>query len=251
MRVTILGSGTSIPHPERSSPGFVIRFDRTAILVDPSSGSLHRAEKYGTPIKDIDCVLFSHYHPDHTGDLGPLLFALKNPEYFDVKKLTLIGPPGLEDLHRGLLDLYGSWVQLEEERLKIREIYDDQLKFPDWTVRSLPVLHTKNSVGYRFIDSQGKVFAYSGDTDYCKDLLELTEAADAALIEAAQPSELKVEGHLTPKLAGKVAQRAGVRQLIITHLYPVCDDYDLLAEIRSSGYQGPAAIARDGMEIRL
>ncbi|MCH8018156.1 MAG: MBL fold metallo-hydrolase, partial [Acidobacteria bacterium] len=59
------------------------------------------------------------------------------------------------------------------------------------------------------------------------------------------------DGHLTPKLARKIAQKAGCKQLIITHLYPVCDDYDLLSEIRSSGYEGPAEIASDGMKIRL
>ena len=58
-------------------------------------------------------------------------------------------------------------------------------------------------------------------------------------------------GHLTPQLAGKAAREAGVRQLIITHLYPICDDYDLLSEIRTSGYEGPAEVAYDGMKIEL
>ncbi len=251
MQITILGSGTSIPHPQRASPGLVIRFDRTTLLVDPSSGSLHRAERHGARVKDIDYVLFSHFHPDHTGDLGPFLFALRNSEYFGSKKLTLMGPPGLGDLHRGLLDFYGTYIRLERERLTLREIWDDELKFPDWSVRSLPVPHTENSVGYRFTDSQGKVFAYSGDTDYSAALIELAQDADAALIDAAQPSELKMDGHLTPELAGKIAREADCRRLIITHLYPVCDDYDLLSEIRNSGYDGPAEIASDGMKIDL
>jgi len=251
MQITILGSGTSIPHPLRASPGLVIRFNRTTLLVDPSSGSLHRAERYGARVKDIDYVLFSHFHPDHTGDLGPFLFALRNSEYFGSKKLTLLGPPGLKDLHRGLLDFYGSYLRLESERLTIREIWDHELKFPDWTLRSLPVPHTENSVGYRFTDSQGKVFAYSGDTDYASALIELAQDADVALIDAAQPSQLKMDGHLTPELAGKIARKAGCKRLIITHLYPVCDDYDLLSEIRSSGYEGPADIASDGMKITL
>ncbi|MDA2934507.1 MBL fold metallo-hydrolase [Acidobacteria bacterium AH-259-D05] len=251
MNITILGSGTSIPHPQRASPGLVIRVNKTTILVDPSSGTLHRAERYGTAVKNIDYALISHFHPDHTGDIGPLLFALRNAEYFGSKKLTLIGPPGLKDFHRGLLELYGSWIRLDPDRLTLQEIRDHELKFSGWSIRSLPVVHTDSSLGYRFTDSKGKVFTYSGDTDYCPELIELARDADAALIEAAQPSQLKVEGHLTPKLAGKVAQEAGVQQLIITHLYPICDHYDLLSEIRSSGYTGPAAIARDGMEITL
>lgn len=251
MQITILGSGTSIPHPQRASPGLVIHFHKTTLLIDPSSGSLHRAERYGTGVKDIDYVLFSHFHPDHTGDLGPFLFALKNSEYFGSKKLTLMGPPGLRELHRGLLDFYGTYIRLENERLTLREIWDDELKFPEWSVRSLPVPHTENSVGYRFTDSQGKVLAYSGDTDYSRALVELARDADVALIEAAQPSDLKVDGHLTPALAGQIAREAGCKRLIITHLYPVCDDYDLLSEIRTSKYEGPAEIASDGMKIEL
>ena len=251
MHITILGSGTSIPHPRRASPGLVIRLDGTTILVDPSSGSLHRAERYGTKTKSIDYVFISHFHPDHTGDIAPLLFALKNSEYFKARKLTFIGPAGLKEFHRGLLDFYGNWIRLEPGRLEVQEIGDDQLEIGSWSVRSLPVVHTENSVGYRFTDSRGKVFTYSGDTDYCPQLIELARNADTALIEAAQPSPLKVEGHLTPQLAGKVAREAGLRRLIITHLYPVCDAYDLLSEIRSSGYEGPADIAHDGMKIEL
>jgi ribonuclease BN (tRNA processing enzyme) len=251
MQVTILGSGTSIPHPKRASPGFTIQFDHTTILVDPSSGSLHRAEKFGVSIKEIDYVIFTHFHPDHTGDLAPLLFALKNNEYFDSKKITLIGPTGLQDLHNKLSNLYGRWIQLDKEYLVIHEIGEEQLQFSDWDLTSLYVPHTHNSIGLRFRDSLNNTFAYSGDSDYCQKLIELTLNTDAALIEASQPSELKVTGHLTPKLAGQIALQAKINQLIITHLYPVCDNYNLLAEIRSSGYQGQAVIAHDGMKIIL
>ena len=251
MQIIVLGSGTSIPHPERASPGLVIQFDSTSILVDPSSGSLHRAERYGIPIKEIDYLLFTHFHPDHTGDLGPFLFALRNTEYFGSKTVTLIGPTGLRALHSQLLDLYGDWILLEEGRLAIREIGEERLEFSDWAVTALSVPHTENSIGFRFSDARDNVFAYSGDSDYCQKLIELSRDADAALIEAAQPSALKLPGHLTPKLAGEIARQADVKQLIITHLYPVCDGYDLVAEIRSSGYQGRATVAHDGMRITL
>lgn len=251
MHITILGSGTSIPHPQRASPGLAIQIGKTVILVDPSSGSLHRAERYGIKIKNVSHVFISHFHLDHIGDIAPLLFARKNPIYFEAEKLTLIGPPGLKQFYRKLVDLHGNMVRLASSNLEIREIGTERLKFSNWAVRSLPVVHTKNSVGYRFVDSTGTVFTYSGDTDYCPALIKLSTNADAALIEAAQPSQLKIKGHLTPQLAGKIAQEAGVRRLVITHLYPVCDGYDLLEEIRDSGYEGPADIAFDGMKFRL
>ena len=174
MRITILGSGTSIPHPQRASPGLVIRWDETTILVDPSSGSLHRAERYGTSTKSIDYVFLSHFHPDHTGDIAPLLFALRNSEYFKAQPLTLLGPSGLREFHRGLLDFYGDWIRLEPGRLEIQEINDCQ-QLDGGSVRSFPVVHTNNSLGFQFTDSKGKVFAYSGDTDYCPGLIELAK----------------------------------------------------------------------------
>ncbi len=249
MQVTILGSGTGIPRPDRASPGFVIDFgEGYTVLVDPSSGSLQRMEKAGLPVSDLRQVFVSHFHPDHIGDIAPLFFALRIEAYFPDQKMTLAGPRGIKELYVQLSEAFGYVLPLDSPRLTILEMRQ-ALDYGNWSVEPFAVAHTDNSLGFRFKDSKGGVFAYSGDTDYCENLVKLLENADVALVESSTPSSYKVEGHLNPRLAGKAAREAGVRRLILTHIYPVCDGHDLIAEVRESGYEGKAEVAYDGMRI--
>lgn len=251
MMVTILGSGTCIPHPERASPGLVVEFDESTVLVDPSAGSLSRMERYGTSASRITHVLFSHYHPDHTGDLVPLLFAARVSQKHMPRKIQLIGPTGLAQLYSGLCEVYRDWIRLEDSRLNLVELEDHSLEFPDWSLQSLRVQHTATSQGFRFSDRSGSIFSYSGDSDYCDNLITLLKDADLAIVDAAYPSHLKVDGHLTPALAGKLAAKSQIQHLVLTHLYPECDGHDLIREARQSGFNGIVEVARDGRRYIL
>ncbi len=249
MIVTILGGGTGVPHPGRASPGFVVQVEKRTLLVDPSSGSLQRMARLGLSFRDVNLVLFSHYHPDHSADLLPLLFA-RRIEGLD-SRLSLIGPPGLHDFFEGLVRLYGGWVADLEAVLAFREIGQWERSYSGWTLQSTPVDHTEHSLGYRWNLSDGASFAYSGDTDYCSGLLRLADNADVALIEASHPHPFKVSGHLSGLMAGRAAHEAGVKRLILHHRYPIWDSHDLLTEVRQGGFKGPAEPARDGMRIRV
>ena len=251
MKITILGSGTSIPHSRRAPPGFVVDLQETLALVDPGAGSLHRMAQVGFQLDRLGWVLATHFHLDHTGDLAPLLFALRNSQFDGAPPLTLVGPPGLVDHLRALQRVYGDWVRLPPGRLRFEEVLQGEVALPGCRLQVFPVRHADPSIGMRFTGGDGRIFAYSGDTDYCPELVELSREADLALFEASFPGPLKVDGHLTPELAGRAAREAGVRRLILTHLYPVCDEFDLLAELRLSGYTGPSEIAFDGMRIEV
>ena len=250
MFVTILGGGTGIPHPERSAPGFVIRIENDTILLDPGPGSLQRMEKLGLGFRMIDYVVFSHYHPDHSADLAPLLFALCiDPG--SQQQLCLIGPPGLRRYIEGLTHLYGAWVDGIRDRLSVREVVQWSNPFDSWRMQSVPMVHSEISLGYRWTDSKDRSFAYSGDTDYCSGLVRLAKNADLALIEASTPHPFKMKGHLSGVLAGRAAAEAEVGHLVVNHRYPLWDDYDALEEVRQGGFEGKADLASDGMNIDL
>ena len=57
----------------------------------------------------------------------------------------------------------------------------------------------------KLTDSNGKSIVYSGDTDYCPELIELADNCDLLILECSFPDDMKVEGHLTPSEAGKIA----------------------------------------------
>ena len=110
--------------------------------------------------------------------------------------------------------------------------------------------HTEISLGYRITDSRGRSVVYSGDTDFCESLVELAKGADVLICESAFPDDLKVSGHLTPSLAGEIAEEAEVKKLVLTHFYPECEGTDLAEQCRKT-YQGPLVLAEDFMEIEV
>lgn len=75
LSVMVLGSGGPIAHAEgRASAGYLIFTDgKPRILMDVGGGTYQRLAKSGTNIKDLDIVLLSHLHTDHTGDLTPVI----------------------------------------------------------------------------------------------------------------------------------------------------------------------------------
>ena len=91
---------------------------------------------------------------------------------------------------------------------------------------------------------------YSGDTDECETLIELAAGTDLLICESSMPDQHKVPGHLAPSLAGAIASRAKVKRLVLTHLYPLCDEVDIVKQARST-YKGPITVAEDLMTFRF
>jgi len=126
----------------------------------------------------------------------------------------------------------------------------DMSRLGDFQVESLPVDHNEESIAYKVTGSGGKSVVYSGDTDFSENLVALSKAADFLICESALPDELKAKGHLTPSLAGEIATRANVRNLVLTHFYPECDLVDIEKQCRKT-YDGPLLLAEDLMTIEI
>jgi ribonuclease BN (tRNA processing enzyme) len=225
-------------------------------LVDPSAGSSHRMAHAGFAFDELTHVIFTHYHPDHTGDLVPILFALKNPRFRELLKsspLRMIGPIGLKRLYKSLHKVYGEWidhgdsVQFEEVDWRVRHGF---FTIGPLEVTCYPVEHTDNSVAYRFETRGGGVLTYSGDTDRCDGMVQAARGADVLILECAFPEGEKQVGHLTPSEAGKIATAANVRRVVLTHLYPECWGKDLIKPCREH-FSGEVVVAEDGLTINL
>ena len=84
----------------------------------------------------------------------------------------------------------------------------------------------------------------------CENLVEIALNADLMICESAFPDDCKVSGHLTPSLAGNIAQAAGVKRLVLTHFYPACENVDIENQCRST-YNGSIILATDLMRLTL
>ena len=250
MELIILGSGTAIPSAKRGSPGAVLKICEELIMLDCGSGSLEKLVKKGLNFLNIYYILISHLHPDHIIDLVPFLFALRNQDLPPVQReISIIGPFGVERYFNQLKEVYGCWVE-PPCQIKLIEAAEDEFSFPRFSLKTAPVKHLGNSIAFRISTPEGKSFLYSGDSDYCRQLVELARGVDLALIESSFPEGMKVEGHLTPKLVGRIATEAGCPRIILTHLYPQCENHDIREQCQEA-YKGEVIIAQDGMQFSI
>src|SRR4051812_49309156 len=77
MKLVVLGSGTSVPHPERASAGFWLETKAGTILLDCSADAPHRMAQEQLDWTNLDAIWISHLHLDHCAGLAPLLFGIK------------------------------------------------------------------------------------------------------------------------------------------------------------------------------
>jgi len=250
--VTILGSGTCVPSLKRSACSVMITTGRSVIVMDCGPGTMRRLTETKTAVTDVSHVFFSHFHPDHTGELAAFIFANKYPDR-DRRKhpLTLIAGKDFLNFFNRLKSLYGRWVELPPERFRLVEMdagMVDSTEFSDFSVESIPVEHNPESLAFKITGRDGKTVVYSGDTDFSDNLIKLARGVDLLICEAALPAAFKVPGHLTPPEAGTIAAQAGVHSLVLTHFYPECDQADMIAECRQN-WSGPLVLAADLMRI--
>ena len=252
--VTILGSGTCVPSLKRSACAALVRVGNTRILVDSGPGTMHRLLQADTSIFELTHVCYTHLHPDHTGELVPLIFATKYPDMDRrTRPLTICAGVGFGRFFKGLQQVYGAWIDLPPGMLRLMELNitgPDQLRFDEFSVHTLPVEHNPESLGFRITANNGKSVVFSGDTDYSDNLVSLARGADLLICESALPDEQKVSGHLTPSLAGRIASLAGVGKLVLTHFYPECEHADIRRQCRQT-YAGPLVLAEDLMNFEL
>jgi len=254
MTVTILGSGTCVPSLKRSACAVMIDVGGSKLLFDSGPGTMRRLLKTDTTIFDLDYIFYSHFHPDHTAELVPLIFATKYPDPQQRQKpLTIAAGWGFKDFWERLKAVYGRWIELAPGLLKIIELDNkspDSRRFEDFTLESAPVEHNDESIAYRINNPGGGAVVYSGDTDYSENLVALAAGADLLICESALPDAMGVKGHLTPSKAGQIATRAKVGKLVLTHFYPACDQVDIEQECRKT-YAGPLILAEDLMRIEV
>jgi ribonuclease BN (tRNA processing enzyme) len=254
LSVTILGSGTCVPSLKRSSCSVLIRTGISILVLDSGAGAMRRLLEAGVDIYDVSFIFYSHFHPDHTGELASFLFSNKYPDGSRRKiPLTLAAGRGFLEFFENLKRVYGRWIELDSGLFNIVEFdntHGDGRRYDDFKVETLPMEHNPESIAYRITGSGGTSVVYSGDTDFSDNLVTLSKNADLLICESALPDELKVEGHLTPSRAGEIAARAHVGKLVLTHFYPECDGVDLERECRKT-YTGPLILAEDLMEIEI
>ena len=243
-----------MPLTYRASPSLAMIVDDKTVLFDIGPGTLRQLSRIGINHDKIQQIFISHFHPDHTADLIHFLFATCSPSTVGSRKpFTITGPNGFKAFLKNLQNAYGRWLDVPVELMEIEELdtnSPEEKSYVNYTVTSQPVVHTSNSLAYSVQGRAGNRFVYSGDTEFCDEIVALAKGSDLLILECSFPEGEGVEGHLTPSRAGRIATLAGVKKLLLIHFYPEVLATDIAEECRKT-YSGELILGRDILHVSI
>lgn len=279
--VTLLGTGTPIPVPERFGPSTLIEAGDQTVLIDAGRGATIRMFQLGIPIGRIDALLLTHFHSDHTVGIPDLWLTGWLSSHFGArqKPFNVIGPVGTRTLMQHLETAYARDIDIrvEDEKLarehvaiSTKEFSEDGLVYEAGELRviAFTVDHgdaIKPAYGYR-IEYKGRVAVVSGDTRYNENVVRCGAGADLLIHEVAmaRPELLKepyiqriVGHHTSPQEAGMVFARTRPKLAVFTHLVMLASPTvsapsvgELIAATRET-YNGPLEVGEDLMVCEI
>jgi ribonuclease BN (tRNA processing enzyme) len=254
MKLTVLGSGTSVPHPDRTSSAHWLETSAGSLLLDISADAAHRMAQERLDWPNLDAIWVSHFHLDHLGGLPTFLFGSKWAPQTQArtKPLRIFGPDGLKRIMQTISESNDYPLFEQPFPLEIVEVPPSS-EFEilrSVTARTFKTPHTDESLALRLTDDSSKSFVYTSDTGFSENLASFANGVDLLLMECSFRSNKPVEKHLELADAMKLAQMCGPRKVVLTHLYPVWDGVDLETEARRL-WSGDTISAFDGLRLEF
>lgn len=278
-RLILLGTGGGPrPRTERAASSQVILVDDSVYVVDCGDGVARQFVAAGLPLAKLRHIFITHHHSDHNADYGNLMMAA-----WTVGRDTRIdtwGPPPLEKITKLFFEMnaYDVNVRIADEGkpplvplVHTHEIKRSGTFFDDGKVRvtSALVRHppVEPAFAYRF-DTGDRSIVISGDTAPSDELIRLAKGADVLVHEAMYlpaidrlvarlPNVPRLKQHLlashtAAEEAGRVAEAAGVKLLVLSHLVPADDPTitdEMWIKAAKTHFQGPVIVGKDLLEI--
>lgn len=249
MRLTIVGCSGSFAGPASPASSYLVTTDdgeRTwRIVLDLGNGALGALQRH-IDLASIDALLLSHLHPDHCMDVTGLYVTRKyRPGGGVPGRLPVYGPAGTADRLAAAYEGIDSAGMSRE--LDFRRVSDGvPVHLGPFVVTPRRVNHPVEAYGFR-VEANGRVLAYTGDTDSCEALTPLMRDADLVLADSAfvDGRDATPDIHLSGSRAAQAALDAGgVRRLMLTHI-PAWNDPEVCREQAASVWRG------EGREVEL
>lgn len=271
IELEVLGSGG----PEidgRASTSYLLWIDNKArLLVDMGSGSMLRFEEAGAALEDLNVVVLTHLHIDHSVDLPSFVKA----GFFSERKesLEIIAPrgnkyfPSIEEYLETLFGENGAYRYMQD----VLTPQSDSFEILPVTIDSTEIV-TKEYKNFRLkiinvnhgivpalalaIEVDGKKIVISGDTNNANNNLDkIAKNADLFIAHHAIPQHagrFAKNLHMTPSIIADIAQKADVKQIVLTHrMRRTLNKESESLKIIKRVYRGKVVFAEDRMKIEL
>ncbi len=280
MTVTLLGTGSPIPDPERYGPATLVQAGGHNLLFDAGRGVTTRLYQLKIPLAEVTPVFITHYHSDHVNGLPDLWLSgwLGAPWAKRTAPMRLIGPTGLRELTDNLPKAYAADIRIRmadehypiagvtfepEEFERDGVVYEkDGLKVTAFEVNHGDAI--KPAYGYR-VDYNGHSVLISGDTRPTENIIKYGAAVDLLIHEvcAARPEIIDDQAkavmahHTSPKEAGIIFAQARPKMAAFSHIVlisrpnvpsPTIDE--VISQTRQA-YNGPLVGGRDLMRFEI
>lgn len=255
MRLTVLGSGSTVPHPKRSSAGFWLETNGGTVLLDCSATAIHRAAEEGLDWPELDAIWISHFHLDHCGGLGPFLAGTKHAPAMKgrSKMLKIVGPVGLKRLidkfskvnNYKLLNQSFPIDVIEVEALVSFAIVEGV----EAVAAKTP--HTTESHAIHIRDTDDTRLVYSSDTAFDQSIAVLARSVDLFILECTFLKDKPVEKHLELAEAMFLIRKAHPKRAMLTHFYPEWDDVEFDEEVAKFSPGCEVIEAFDGLRLEI
>ena len=244
MQLRFVGCGDALGSGGRFNTCFHVRGTHINFLIDCGASSLPALKRFGVARDAIDLVLITHFHGDHFAGLPFLLLDAQFTRR--TRPLVIAGPEGIET------QLTQAMEVMFEHSSKTRQRFDlsvvalkpgETRSFGAVNVTPFPVVHGVSGgpfLAYR-VEAEGRVIAYSADTEWTETLIPAARDADLFIAEAYY-YDRTVKNHLSLKTLEAHLPEIRPKRLILTHMSD-----DMLGRLDTLDYTA----ASDGMVVEL
>lgn len=247
MKLTIIGSSDAFGSGGRLQTCFHVATAQGAFLIDCGATSLTGLFREGIDPNDISTVFVSHLHGDHFGGLAWFLIHAVHVANRRAP-LTVVGPLGLEDRFKTVAEALFPGSTKSERRFELRfRAWQDFEPLEEGGVRVTPfvVSHPSGATPYALrFEVDGKVLAFSGDTEWVDTLLAAAQGADLFICECFA-FERAARYHLNWRTIETNLPRLGAKRVLLTHLGP-----EALAN-REAIRHPQVSLAEDGQQHQI
>ena len=159
----------------RASGGLWLESNGTNILIDPGPGALIRCLEHNLNPQELDVIILTHKHLDHSGDVNIMIEAISEGGIFP--RGTLLAPKDCFDDDPVVLKYNRKYL---DDFIRITpgfkfEINDVKIEFP------IKLHHTVDTFGYK-ISNKDFTLSHIADTRYFDELIPAYKNSDILIM---------------------------------------------------------------------